>query len=252
MGLCHPTPVSRPPRPSAISGQYYSSLLTMSVGGEGRGYTDAAGNFMPRRRARVDILPRLRDTPLFPGDALVDELPTLTDVYQLAVGNPGRFRKLPPPGLLLRTGRLDALDSVARNVPNMVGVAFNNRQLLGGVAGEPDASSGALNPFEFPAQENVAQLLLDAHRMQDFESEELQEIPAFVKLFREAFPEEAAQADAARNLSLLINDTTVLRATATFMRTLVTRNTPYDNFLAGNNDSLTAQQQRGAKLFFTP
>src|SRR6267142_1800404 len=227
------------------------TLLNMNVGGEGRGYTDAAGNFVPRRRARVDILPRLRDTPLFPDDALVDERPTLTDVYQLAVGNPGRFRKLPPPGLLLRTGRLDALDSVARNVPNMVGVAFNNRQLLGGFAGEPDASSGALNPFEFPAQENVAQLLLDAHRMQDFESAELQEIPAFVKLFREAFPEEAAQADAARNLNLLINDTTVLRATASFMRTLVTRNTPFDNFLAGDNRALTVGQRRGSKLFFT-
>src|SRR6266478_9482294 len=57
------------------------TLLNMNVGGEGRGYTDAAGNFIPRRRARVDILPRLRDTPLFPGDALVDALPTLTDVY---------------------------------------------------------------------------------------------------------------------------------------------------------------------------
>jgi len=42
------------------------TLLNMNVGGEGRGYTDAAGNFIPRRRARVDILPRLRDTPLFP------------------------------------------------------------------------------------------------------------------------------------------------------------------------------------------
>lgn len=227
------------------------TLLNFNVGGEGRGYTDAAGNFIPRRRPRTDILPQLRQTPLFPGDALVDELPTLTDVYRFAVGNPGRGRKLPPPGLLLRTGRLDALDSVGRNVPNMVGVAFNNRQLLGGFAGEPDASPGALNPFNFPAQESVAQLLLDAHRMQDFQSAELREIPAFVKLFRDAFPEEAGQADAARNLNLLINDTTVLRATATFMRTIVTRNTRFDRFLAGSNDSLTAQQMRGARLFFT-
>src|SRR6266852_5001472 len=57
------------------------TLINMNVGGEGRGYTDASGNFIPRRRARVDILPRLRDTPLFPGDALVDALPTLTDLY---------------------------------------------------------------------------------------------------------------------------------------------------------------------------
>ena len=57
------------------------TLINLNVGGEGRSYTDAAGNLIPRRRPRVDILPRLRDTPLFPGDALVDALPTLTDVY---------------------------------------------------------------------------------------------------------------------------------------------------------------------------
>jgi hypothetical protein len=100
------------------------TLINFNVGGEGRGYRDASGNFIPRRRPRVDILPRLRQSPLFPGDALVDELPTLTDVYQFAIGDPGRAFKLPPPGFLLETGRLDALDSVGRNVPNMVGVAF--------------------------------------------------------------------------------------------------------------------------------
>jgi cytochrome c peroxidase len=234
------------------------TLINMNVGGEGRGYTDASGNFIPRRRARVDILPRLRDTPLFPGDALVDALPTLTDVYLVPpppghdeVDNPARGEKLPTPLQLLATGRLDALDSVGRSVPNMVGVAFNNRQLLGGFAGELDALPGALNPFNFPAQENVAQLLLDAHRMQDFESAEIQKVAAFVKLFRDAFPAEAAQADAAGNMNLLINDNTVLRARATFMRTLVTRNTPFDKFLSGDNDALTAGQRRGAKLFFT-
>ncbi len=134
----------------------------------------------------------------------------------------------------------------------MVGVAFNNRVLLGGFAGELNDLPGALNPFNFPAQENVAQLLLDAHRMLDFESLELEQIPAFVKLFREAFPEEAAQADDEDDLDLLVNDTTVLRATATFMRTLVTRNTSFDKFLAGSDTALTPQQQRGAKLFFTP
>ena len=234
------------------------TLLNFNVGGEGRSYTDAAGNLIPRRRPRVDILPRLRDTPLFSGDALVDALPTLTDVYlvppppgHIEVDDPARGEKLPPPLMLVATGRLDALDSVGRNVPNMVGVAFNNRQLLGGFAGELDALPGALNPFNFPAQESVAQLLLDAHRMQDFESAELQKVAAFVKLFRDAFPAEAAQADAANNMDLLINDNTVLRARATFMRTLVTRNTPFDKILAGDNGALTEDQRRGAKLFFT-
>jgi cytochrome c peroxidase len=236
------------------------TLFNFAVGGEGRGYTDAAGAFIPRRRPRLDILPVLRQSALFPGDALVDGLPTLTDVYEFAVGSPARARKLPPPGRLLRTGRLDALDSVARNAPSVIGAAFNNRLLLGGFAGEPDSSPGGLNPFGHPAAENVALLLLDAHRMLDFESAELQQVPVYRKLFRDAFPEEAAQAPgctpqsppAPGGCDLLINDVTVLRATATFMRTAVSRNTPWDRFLAGDNDALTAKQRRGARLFFTP
>jgi len=228
------------------------TLFNFAVGGEGRSYTDAAGNFIPRRRPRVDILPKLRDTPLFPGDALVDELPTLTDIYAIAgASSPARGRKLPPPGALLRTGRLDALDSVARNAPAVLGAAFNNRLLMGGFAGEPDASPGGLNPFNFPAQESVALLLLDAHRMLEFQSAELQKFATYRKLFRDAFPEEAAQADAKGDLNLLINDITVLRATATFMRTVVTRDTPWDRFLAGDDRALSSKQRRGAKLFFT-
>jgi len=226
------------------------TLLNFAVGGEGRGYTDATGKFFPRRRPRSD-LPLLRQSPLFAGDALVDEIPTLTDIYQNAVGSPARGRKLPDPGPLLRTGRLDALDSVARNAPGAIGAAFNNRLLMGGFAGEPDSAPGGLNPFNFVAQESVALLLLDAHRMLDFQSAELQKIPTYRKLFRDAFPEEAAQADAKGDLNLLINDITVLRATATFLRTTVTRDTPWDRFLAGENRALSADQRRGAKLFFT-
>jgi cytochrome c peroxidase len=235
------------------------TLLNFAVGGEGRAYTDGDGNFVPRRRPRTDILPILRQTPLFPGDALVDELPTLTDIYAFAVGSPARGRKLPDPGPLQRTGRLDALDSVARNAPAVLGAAFNNRLLMGGFAGEPDSAPGGLNPFGHPAQENVALLLLDAHRMLEFQAAELQKIATYRKLFREAFPEEAAQAPGCvpeapplRGVcDPLINDITVLRATATFMRTVVTRDTPWDRFLAGDDGALTSGQRRGAKLFFS-
>jgi cytochrome c peroxidase len=227
------------------------TLLNFAVGGEGRGYTDSSGKFIPRRRPRPD-LPRLRQSPLFDGDAMVDEIPTLTDIYELAVGSPARGRKLPPPGQLLRTGRLDALDSVARSAPGVIGAGFNNRLLLGGFAGEPDSAPGGLNPFGFTAVESVALLLLDAHRMLDFQSAELQKFKTYQKLFRDAFPVEAAQSDAAGgDLNLLINDITVLRATATFLRTVVTRNTPWDRFLAGDEGALTVGQRRGAKLFFT-
>jgi cytochrome c peroxidase len=244
------------------------TLLNFAAGGEGRHYTDAAGNFIPRRRPRVDILPKLRDNPLFPGDALVDSLPTLTDIYQTAggivIGSPALGRKLEAQGLnpvLLATGRKDALDSVGRNAPGAIGAAFNNRLLLDGFAGEPDASPGGLNPFGHPAQENVALLLLDAHRLLEDQSAVLQQYAIYRKLFRDAFPEEAANAPGCApeieppppgSCDGLINDITVLRATATFLRTTVTRNTPWDRFLAGDNRALTPAQRRGARLFFTP
>ncbi len=250
------------------------TVLNFSVGGEGRGYTDEKGNFVVRRRPRTDILPQLRDTPLFPGDALVDSLPTLTDVYLepplpgvIEVETPARQDKTPPFLKLEATGRLDALDSVGRQSPSMIGFAFNNRLLLGGFAGEPDTDPSCttvrssvvdtracrgLNPFGDPAQENLTLLLLDAHRMLGAQAAVLQKIPAFVKLFRDAFPAEAAQSDAANDPNILINDQTVLRATATFLRTTVTRNTPFDRFLAGDNRALTEGQLRGARLFFTP
>ena len=71
--------------------------LNFATGGEGRGYTDANGNFIARRRPLAN-LPVLRQTPLFPGDALVDSLPTLTDIYLLAdgtieVNTPARGRR---------------------------------------------------------------------------------------------------------------------------------------------------------------
>jgi cytochrome c peroxidase len=239
------------------------TLLNFAVGGEGRGYTDAEGNFIARRRARTDLLPQLRSTPLFPGDALVDSLPTLTDVWrsqgQVIIDTPALQFKLPPGGQLLATGRLDALDSVGRNAPGVIGAAFNNRLLLFGLAGEPHATPGGLNPFNHPAQENVGLLLMDAHRLLEDQSAKLATFATYRKLFRDAFPEEAAQAPncvpqatpAAGACDKLINDVTVLRAAATFLRTTVTRDTPWDRFLAGSNRALSEKQRRGARLFFT-
>src|SRR5579863_444834 len=244
--------------------------INIHVGGEGRGYFDAQGNFFPRRRP-LEGLAQLRTTPLFKGDTLVDALPTLTDIWNntngenpgypagLVVTTPAYYYHLSPADQasatsqnLIATGRLDQLDGVARLSMNLVGFAFNNRLLFGGFAGEPQSTPGSLNPFNDPAGENLTLLLLDAHRMLNFQSAALLQIPAFVELFKEAFPQEAAQAAAANDMTILINDQTVFRATATFLRTVVTRNTPFDKFLAGDNGALTPGQIRGAQLFFTP
>jgi len=244
------------------------TALNFNVGGEGRGYTDENGNYIIRRRPQRDLIPResayLPRVKLFDGDTGVDSLPTLTDIYSVGgvqeIATPARQKADPLADALLATGRLDQLDSVARQSPSMVGFAFNNRLLFGGFAGESNSLPGGLNPLNDPAQENLTLLLLDAHRMLDFESAELQKIPAFIELFKQAFPDEAQDYEGCKKadptggcqqaLDKLVNDDTVLRATATFLRTAVTRNTPFDRFLAGA-DSLTSRQRRGAKLFFT-
>lgn len=234
-------------------------LLNFNTGGEGRGYTDAEGNFFPRRRPMA-ILEQVRKEPLFPGDVGVDSLPTLTDIFTLngerTVTTPALFyhnNPLPPDTTLTieESGRLDQLDSVGRLSPSMVGFAFNNRLLFGGLGGEPQTTVGGLNPLNDPAGENMTLLLLDAHRMLSFQAEELLKFPAFVKLFSDAFPEEAAEADTKQDPTILVNDQTVLRATAAFLRTVVTRDTPFDKFLAGDNAAMTPGQLRGAQLFFT-
>jgi cytochrome c peroxidase len=231
--------------------------INLHVGAEGRGYTDAKGNFVVRRRT-LDALVKKRNAPVFPGDTLVDALPTLTDIDIIqgrrVVTTPAPFAHDPRPEALLATGRLDELDSVGRMSMSLIGLAFNNRLLFGGFAGEPPTTPGSLNPFipgiGDPAAENIALLLLDAHRMIGEQSTELRKLPAYVKLFQDAFPKEAAAAG--NDLTKLINDETVFRATATFMRTVVTRNTPFDRFIAGDDHALTAAQRRGARLFFTP
>ena len=228
--------------------------INLHVGAEGRGYTDEKGNFIVRRRTQP-ILTKQRAAPIFAGDTLVDALPTLTDVDLVnglrLVTTPANFYHEPRPEALLETGRLDELDSVARMSMSVIGFAFNNRLLFGGFGGELQTTIGSLNPFNDPAGENIALLLLDAHRMLNFQSAELIKVPAFVKLFQDAFPQEAADAAAADDLTKLVNDQTAFRATATFMRTVVTRNTSFDRFVAGDDRALTGRQRRGARLFFS-
>ena len=237
------------------AGSKAGQTINMHVGAEGRGYTDEDGNFIVRRRPQPILTKQPRKAPIFAGDELVDALPTLTDIDRVngndIVTTPANFHHDPMPEALIATGRLDELDSVGRLSMSVVGFAFNNRLLFGGFGGEPPATIGSLNPFNDPAGEDIALELLDAHRMLNFESAELIKVPAFVQLFRDAFPKEAAAADKSGDMTLLVNDQTVFRATATFMRTVVTRNTPFDRFLAGDEGALTDGQRRGARLFFT-
>src|SRR5262249_57471323 len=140
--------------------------------------TDAVGDFHVRRR-------------LQPG--LVDVIPT--GVQQIINGE------------IIKDGRFDAVDSVPRLSPSMIGFGFNNRLLLGGKAGQPAGDPN--NSLGSPAGENLAQIAFDAHRMLETQKNALQQSPVYIKIFQDAFPPEATRYAASANLHYLINNHTV-------------------------------------------
>ncbi len=78
----------------------------------------------------------------------------------------------------------------------------------------------------------------------------LQAIPDYISLFRQAFTKEAAEVDAGTRASV-VDSSTYARAIAAYERELVTRNSPYDRYVEGDDDALSVVQRNGLELFFT-
>ena len=72
----------------------------------------------------------------------------------------------------------------------------------------------------------------------DFTLERLRQIPGYVQAFKKAFPKD-------KN-SITID--TMARALATYERTLITPNSPFDKYIRGNKKAMTPQQIKGMKL----
>lgn len=68
----------------------------------------------------------------------------------------------------------------------------------------------------------------------------LREDARYPTLFRDAFPDEKQP----------ITETNVVKAIASFQRTLISGNSPYDRYLRGEIDALSASAKRGMELFF--
>ena len=75
----------------------------------------------------------------------------------------------------------------------------------------------------------------------------LRGIPEYVDLFSAAYPEIVAVRG--RDPLRLITATTLRRSLASYVRELVTPNSPFDHFLRGDPSALTAEQQAGLELF---
>ncbi len=76
----------------------------------------------------------------------------------------------------------------------------------------------------------------------------LRSIAEYEALFREAFPERAA-AVAAGLASSAVDSTSLSLSLAQFVRSVVSDDSPYDRFVAGDDGALTERQKRGLVLF---
>ena len=75
----------------------------------------------------------------------------------------------------------------------------------------------------------------------------LRAIPEYILRFMDAFPGDVASKPGV----LIVDSMNYGRAIAAYERELVTRNSPYDQFVGGNHKALSDVQKQGLELFFT-
>ena len=116
-----------------------------------------------------------------------------------------------------------------RNSPTTLNAAGHFRQFWDGR--EPDVEAQAKGPVLNPGEHG----LKDAAEVEKI----LSEIPEYVEAFKKAFPESGDKAVTFDNFA---------KAVGAFERKLVTP-APWDKFLAGEEDAISAEAKEGARIF---
>ena len=118
---------------------------------------------------------------------------------------------------------------LGRGTPTIVNTAFNTQFMWDGR--KKSLEDQALGPMKTPEEMNT-----------DFAVviERLTAMPAYREMFAKAYPGEA------------IGEETMAKAIAAFERTVVSRHSAFDRWLAGDRRALSAQQYRGYKIFIDP
>lgn len=134
----------------------------------------------------------------------------------------------------------------ARNSPTIINAGFN--QFFGQVTAEGylfwDGRRRRLENLVTLPQREFSEMRGRTYPLEhalDTVLTRLRAIPEYVSLFELAFPERPA--------GEAIDSTTLAQALAQFVRSVVGDQSPYDRFVAGERDALTASQKRGLILF---
>ncbi len=115
-----------------------------------------------------------------------------------------------------------------RNAPTVLNAVFNTAQFWDGRAKDLEQQAGGpmVNPVEMATtHQHVV--------------EQLSGIPGYVAMFQKAFPSDPKP----------LNIKNVEDAIALFEATLITPNAPFDRYLRGDENALTAEQKEGLRLF---
>ncbi len=115
-----------------------------------------------------------------------------------------------------------------RQAPTIINRVFSAAQFWDGRAAslEEQAMGPIMNPVEM------------GNASMDIVVERLELDPSYVRAFREAFPPDGA-----------ITPVNLGKAIASFERTILSGNSPYDRFMAGDKSAMSETAQRGMQLF---
>ena len=115
---------------------------------------------------------------------------------------------------------------LARATPTIVNAAFNPLQMWDGRKVSLEAQ--ALGPFESADEQNLPLGELEA---------KVRSIPGYTPLFNKAYPGEA------------ITSATIAKAIASFERTVLSDDSAFDRWVAGDRNALSQAAQRGFQIF---
>ncbi len=116
-----------------------------------------------------------------------------------------------------------------RASPTVINTAYNSIQMWDGR--KKDLEDQAIGPMEAPVEMNT-----DFDRMFEF----LKNNKGYREAFAKAYPGEE------------INKKTVAKAIASYERTIISNDSPFDRWIKGDKDAMTEQQVRGFKIFVDP
>jgi cytochrome c peroxidase len=118
---------------------------------------------------------------------------------------------------------------LGRATPTVVNTAYNTQFMWDGR--KKSLEDQALGPMKSPDEMNT-----------DFKRTlaRLQSLPQYVAMFQKAYPGEG------------ITEGTIAKAIAAFERTVVSRESAFDRWLAGDRSAMTLSQWRGYKVFSDP